>query len=119
MRIPAVQRGEVYRVAGARGEPKPTRVYIVVSRQNFLDTNHSTVACVPIYSHYHGLNTEVLIDESYGIKHLSAAHCDQVTSLPRALLRAYVGSLSATKMREVSRAMAVALDILPEDIEDL
>lgn len=109
----------MYRVAGARGEPKPTRVYVVVSRRQFLEANHSSVMVVPVFSSYHGLDTEVLLDESHGLKHLSSAQCDQVTSMPRALLRDYVATLPPPKMREVARAMAIALDIVPEDIEDL
>lgn len=114
-----MQRGELYRISGARNDPKPSRVYLVVSRQSFLDAPHSSVMCIPVYSNFHGLETEVLVDETHGLKHLSSAQCDQIMSLPRASLRNFVGSLPSEKMREVARAMAIALDILPEDIEDL
>jgi mRNA-degrading endonuclease toxin of MazEF toxin-antitoxin module len=109
----------MFRVSGVRGETKPSRVYVVVSRQSFLDAKHSAVACVPVFSNFHGLATEVLLDESHGLKHTSTAQCDLVTSLPRAILSNFVGSLSETKMREVSRAMALALGIGARDIEDL
>lgn len=114
-----MQRGELYRVSGVRGETKSGRVYVVVSRQSFLDARHSAVACVPVFSNYHGLETEVPVDESHGLKHMSTVQCDLVTSLPRANLTNFVGVLSESKMREVSRAMALALGIDSRDIEDL
>jgi mRNA interferase MazF len=74
---------------------------------------------VPVYSASHGLETEVTIDEAVGLKHASALHCDEITSLPRNLLRSFVGAVPPEKMAEVNRALAIALDITPEDIEDL
>ena len=109
----------MYRVSGVRGETKPSRVYIVVSRQEFLDARHSTAICVPVFTSYHGLATEVLLDETHGLKHTSAAQCDLVTSLPRATLTNFVGALPEIKMRELTRAVALALGITAEDIEDL
>lgn len=114
-----MQRGELYRVPAVPNDPRPSRVYLVVSRDGFLAARHSTVMVVPVYSASHGLETEVTVDETAGLKHASALHCDEVMSLRRTLLRDYVGSLDESRMREVSRALAIALDIAPEDIEDL
>ena len=109
----------MYRVSGVRGETKSGRVYVVVSRQGFLDARHSTVICVPVFTNYHGLATEVLLDEAHGLKHPSAAQCDLVTSLPRAALNNFIGTLPESKLREMGRAIARSLDIQPEDVDDL
>lgn len=119
MRMRAVRRGELYRVPAVPNDPRPSRVYLVVSRDGFLAARHSTVMVVPVYSAAHGLETEVTIDEGVGLKHASALHCDEIMSLKRSLLRDYVGSLPPEVMRDVNRALAIALDIAPEDIEDL
>jgi mRNA interferase MazF len=49
------------------------------------------------------------IDE--GLKHDSSIHCDDLVSLPKAMLTDYVGSLSPEKLLELDRALAFALDL--------
>jgi hypothetical protein len=44
-----VQRGEFYRLKNPHRDPKDQRVYLVVSRQAFIDTSHSSVIAVPAY----------------------------------------------------------------------
>ena len=114
-----LQRGELYRVPFPPNDPRPARVFLVVSRQRFLEADHSTALCVPAYSNFHGLASEVLVGEAEGLKYASSLQCDLVTSLRRSLFTDYVGSLSADKMALVNRALATALSILPEDIADL
>ena len=114
-----LRRGELYLVPFPPNDPRAARVFLVVSRQRFLEADHSTALCVPVYSNFHGLATEVLVDEADGLKHISALQCDLVTSLRRSQLTNYIGSLSADKMALVNRALATALGILPEDIADL
>ncbi len=112
-------RGELYRAETVAGDPRRARVMLIVSRQGLIDSGHSTVMCVPVYSNQGGLDTQVAIGPGEGLKHPSSLHCDEVLSVRKVSLRAYVGSLSPAKLREVNRALAIALDILPEDIEDL
>ena len=46
---PAVRRGEVYRVRHPQhGDPKKSRCFVVVSRQELLDSNANRVLCVPV-----------------------------------------------------------------------
>ncbi|MBI5949750.1 MAG: type II toxin-antitoxin system PemK/MazF family toxin [Chloroflexi bacterium] len=105
-----MRRGELYRVSLPRpGDPRRSRVYLIVSRQALIDSSYTTVVCVPVYSNYHGASTQVEVDESEGLKHHSSLHCDNLTSLPKTALTDYVGSLTAARMREVDRALAVAL----------
>ncbi len=114
-----MRRGELYLVPTSANDPRRARVYVIVSRDQFLLANYSLAACVPVYSTIMGLGTEVLFDVSNGLKHVSAARCDEVTSIQRAVLRDFVGYSSERQLVQLSRALAVALQISPEDLADL
>lgn len=75
--------------------------------------------CAGVFTSYAGLATQVLVDELSGLKRLSSIHCDDLVGLPKRTLTDFIGRLSPEKMREVNRALAVALDIAPEDIAAL
>lgn len=107
-----MKRGDLYRVAhpSAR-DPKRSRVFVVVSRQILIESQFSTVVCAPVYSKYHGLSTQVPVDIEEGLKHPSSIHCDELVSLPKAMLTDYVGALSASKISELNYAMKIALNI--------
>jgi mRNA interferase MazF len=107
-----MKRGELYRVAhpSAR-DPKKHRVFVVVSRQVLIDSRFSTVICAPIYTVYEGLATQVPVGSDEGLKHDSSIHCDELVSLPKAMLTSYVGALPPAKTRLLTQALRVALDI--------
>jgi mRNA interferase MazF len=86
-------------------------VYLVVSRQELLDSKYSTAVCVPVYSALAGLETEVPVGPTEGLKHDSCLRCDEVTSVPKAALQHFVGSLSQGRFRELDLALIRALDI--------
>ncbi len=92
-------------------DPNIQRVFVVVSRDALIRSQFSTVICAPVYSSRHGISTQVFIGPEEGVKHDSSIHCDELVSLPKHLLTNYLGSLSAFKMRELDRALVVALDI--------
>ncbi len=114
-----MQRGELYVAGNIAADPRRERVVLLVSRQRFLDSSYSKVVCIPIYSRRGGLETEVELGPDEGLKHDSAARCDEVLSLLKRDLRRRIGQLSDEKLRAVNRAVAIALDVRPEDIEDL
>ena len=107
-----MKRGDLYRVAhpSAR-DPKRSRVFVVVGRQVVIESRFSTVICAPVYSVHEGLTSQVLVGEAEGLKHDSSIHCDELVSLPKSMLTNYIGTLSPPKMRELNRALRVALDI--------
>ena len=111
-----MKRGELYRVRVPRGDARRARVFLIVSRPEFTGVPYSSVVCAPVYSNGQGLATEVSITPAEGMKRQSWLRCDEVTSVARGLLTDYVGSLPPDKMVEVSRALAVALAIEPEDL---
>lgn len=106
-------RGEIYRSRDAdalRGN-KPG-YYVVVSR-NFIAMSEevATVMCAPIYSRWLGLESEVVITEATGVDRPSSIRCDFVMLLRKDRLQHLVGSLSAAKLVELDRALAVALGL--------
>jgi mRNA interferase MazF len=106
-----VRRGELYRVRKPGGDPKRSRIFVVVSRQVLLDSSFSTVICAPVYSQGHGLTTQVPVGVNEGLKHESTIFCDNLVSLPRSELTDYVGSLSPALLGRLNQALRIALEI--------
>src|SRR5438309_12008219 len=103
--------GELYRVRKPGGDPKRSRIVVVVSRQVLLDSSFSTVICAPVYSESHGLTTQVDVGVNEGLKHESAIFCDNLVSVPKAELRDDVGSLSPSLLAKLNQAFRVALEL--------
>lgn len=107
-----MRRGELYLVQKPGSQdPRKQRVFAVVSRQTVLDSRFSTVICAPVYSQHDGLSTQVPVGIEDGLKKASSIHCDELMSLPKTLLTHYVGSLRSPSMRQLDRALAVALSL--------
>ena len=107
-----MSRGELYRVFRRPGlDPKKSRVFVLVSRQVFIDSAYSTVVCAPVYSERLGLSTQVDIGPDDGLKNESCIHCDELVSLPKSSLTNYIGSLSAQKCAELNVAIKIALAV--------
>jgi mRNA interferase MazF len=104
-----MRRGELYRVRRPPGDPKPARVFVVVSRQALIDSSYSTVICAPVFTQFHGLPTQVAVGTAEGLKHDSAVQCDGLISLEKSRLTDYVGELAAEKLAELDGALSVAL----------
>ena len=107
-----MKRGELYRVRHpSRRDPKRFRVFVVVSRQAVIDSRFATVMCVPVYTAYDGLASQVPVGVAEGLAHESSLHCDEIVSLPKAMLTDYVGTLPPHKIAALNRALRVALDL--------
>jgi mRNA interferase MazF len=107
-----VRRGELYRVRHpSGGDPRKSRVFVIVGRQAVIDSRFSAVICAPIYSAYHGLSSQVAIGIDEGLKHESSIHCDELVSLAKSSLTDYIGSLSPEKMAQLRRALSAALEL--------
>ena len=105
-----MKRGELYRVyKGSKNDPKNYRVFLVVSRQQLIDHNFSTVICAPVYSNFRGFPTQVEVGVDEGLKHASAIFCDDLASIRKSMLTDYVGTLSDSKMQKVNTALRIAL----------
>jgi mRNA interferase MazF len=86
-------------------------VFALVSRQVLIDSRFSTVICAPVYSAYEGLSTQVPIGPDEGLKHESGILCDELVSLPKAMLTDYIGCLSAQKLQQLDQALRIALQL--------
>lgn len=107
-----MNRGELYRVYKAsKTDPKRSRVFAVVSRHILIESSFSTVICAPIYTAYDGLASQVLVGIPEGLKHERSIHCDELVSIPKSLLKDYVGKLKDKKLDELDEALAVAVGI--------
>ena len=107
-----MKRGEFYlvRKPGSR-DPRKQRVFIIVSRQALIDSRFSTLICAPVYSRHDDLSTQVRVGPAEGLKQDCSIHCDELVSLPKAVLTHYVGSLSGVQITELENALAVAVSI--------
>ena len=104
-----MKRGDFYRVARPSGDdPKRFRVFVVVSRQVLIDSRFATVICAPVYGARHGLSTEVTVGIDEGLRRESSVHCDELVSLPKAVLTHFVGTLSSQKLLALDRALIAA-----------
>jgi mRNA interferase MazF len=104
-------RGELYRVFKPGNDPKQYHTYVVVSRRVLIDSKFSTVICAPVFSYGDSLSTQVAVGHDEGMKHESWIMCDNLGSIRKVDLTAYVGSLSSTKMRHLDEALKMALSI--------
>jgi len=107
-----MKRGELYRVAKPTAiDPKKFRVFVVVSRQELIDSRFSTVICAPVYTAYNGLSTQIPVGIDEGLKHDSSIHCDELMSLPKSVLTNFIGTLPPHKMKTLNKALRITLDI--------
>lgn len=104
--------GELYlvRKPGSQ-DPRRQRVFVIVSRQALIGTKFSSVICAPVYSRYDGISTQVRIGVEEGLKSESSIHCDELVSLPKTMLTHYVGRLGAGALKDLDRALLIALDL--------
>jgi mRNA interferase MazF len=111
-----MRRGELYRVSRPPGDPKRQRVYVVVSRRKLIESRYSSVICAPIYTEGEGLTTQVAVGPENGLKHPSWIMCDGLVSFNKSVLTDFVGTLSTTQLKQLSRSLAFALD-LPIEVQ--
>lgn len=105
-----MKRGGLYRVRRpGGGDPKRSRVFVIVSRQALVESRFSTVVCAPVYSRRDGLATQVNVGAEDGLKHESSIHCDGLVSVHKAQLTDFVGGLEGEKLLALDRALRIAL----------
>jgi mRNA interferase MazF len=88
--------------------PDKIRPVLVLTRQEVIGLLH-TVMVAPVTSSIRGAPSEVAVGVREGLKHESAVNLDHVQTVERARLVGYVGHLGPEKMRQVCRALAVAV----------
>ena len=107
-----MKRGELYRVEKpSKRDPKGFHVFVIVSRQDFVERTYPSVICAPVYSNCNGLNSEVEVGVDEGLKHDSCIRCDELVSMQKSSLTNFIGSLPPRKIQELNQALKVALEI--------
>jgi mRNA interferase MazF len=101
-----INRGEVWRYRFA--SPDKIRPVLVLSRQDVIPLLH-TVMVAPITSTIRGAPGEVAVGVREGLKHESAVNLDHVQTVERSRLIGYLGHLAPEKMRQVCRALSIAV----------
>ncbi len=101
-----VRLGEVWRYRFKT--PDKLRPVVVLSRPEVIGLLH-TVMVAPVTSTIRGVPSEVAVGGAEGLKRTSAVNLDHVQTVEKARLTGYVGSLSSQKMRDVCRALAIAV----------
>jgi len=101
-----VRRGEIWRYRFR--PPDKTRPVVVLSRPDVIGLL-LTVMVAPVTSSFRGAPSEVTVGVQEGLKHPSAVNLDHVQTVEKSRLGGFVGTLSPETMREVCRALAVAV----------
>jgi mRNA interferase MazF len=101
-----VSRGEIWRYRF--NAPDKRRPVLVLTRQEVIGLLH-TVMVAPVTSTIRGAPSEVVVGVKEGLKHESAVNLDHVQTVERARLTGYVGQLGPDRMREVCRALSIAV----------
>ena len=100
-----IARGEIwtYRFKA----PDKRRPVLVLTRSEVIPLL-DTVMVAPVTSTRRGAPSEVHVGIDEGLKHDSAVNLDHVQTVEQARLTSFVGTLSAAKLRDVCRALAIA-----------
>jgi mRNA interferase MazF len=107
-----LKRGDLFRARRpGGGDPRHSRVFVVVSRQTLVDSRFSTVVCAPVYTRRDGRATQLAVGIEERLKHESSIHCDALVSLSKSVLTDYVASLKAPRLRALDQALLVALEL--------
>jgi mRNA interferase MazF len=108
-----VNRGDVYRTADRVAERGGKPGYYVIVSRTFIAENDDveTVVCAPVYSRVLGISTEVAVGREEGIPRSSAIRCDFLALMFKRRLTTLAGSLGPMKLRELDRALTIALGL--------
>lgn len=100
-----VARGEIwYRRFGA---PDKRRPVLVLSRPSALSVLHTAIVA-PITTTVRGIPSEVPVGVDEGLKQPSVVNLDHVQTVEQSSLTSFAGTVSARKMTDVCRALAIA-----------
>ncbi len=107
-----MKRADLYRVhKPTRGDPKRSRVFVIVSRKVAIESKFSTVICAPVYTSYDDLSTQVAVGITEGLKRDSSIHCDALVSISKSLLTDFVGRLDPAKLLEFADSLSIAVGL--------
>ena len=101
-----VNRGDIWTYRFAR--PDKRRPVAVLTRQEVIPLLR-TVMVAPVTSTIRGAPSEVLVGPEHGLRQTSAVNLDHVQTVERSRLERRIGRLGPDEMREICRALALAV----------
>lgn len=84
---------------------------VVVTRESAIPVL-SSVTCALVTSTFHGHVAEVGVGADEGLDHASAINCDNLFTLPKAVLARQRGQLGPAELAQLDRSLAVALGLV-------
>ena len=105
-----VSRGEIWQFSFPA--PNRRRPVLVLTRQEVLEHLHS-VTVAPITTTIRGIPSEVVVGPECGLKTTSAINLDNLATVPKAGLLAFVGTLTPDVLSQVREALLFALGFDP------
>lgn len=104
-----VARGDI--VWADLGAPAGRRPVCVLTRDAAIEVL-SAVTCAPITRTIRGIRSEITVGTDEGLAEMSVITCDNIVTLPKAMLAATVlGHLDLEKRAALDHALRYALDI--------
>ena len=101
-----VERGDIWQLRFA--PPDKRRPVLVLSRPALLEVLH-TATVAAITTKLRGAPTEVELGVEHGLRRTSCVNLVNVFTVRQSDLRKYMGSVSADTMRNVCRALSIAV----------
>lgn len=101
-----VNRGEIWRFSFPH--PNKRRPVLVLTRQEVISHLHS-VTVAPITTTIRGIPSEVVIGLESGLKMASAISLDNLATVPKDGLRAFVGTVPPQVLMAIREALLFAL----------
>jgi mRNA interferase MazF len=105
-----VNRGEIWQFSFPH--PNKRRPVLVLTRQEVIGHLHS-VTVAPITSTVRGIPSEVVIGPESGLKDASAINLDNLATVPKVGLRAFVGTVTPQILDDIREALLFALGFDP------
>jgi mRNA interferase MazF len=102
-----VQRGEVWWADLPRGNPHPVLLLSWDAHRDWRDR----VTVAEITGSERGIDSEVRLGKRDGMTKTCWVNLDSISTVRRALLQSHFATLSGDRMREVERAVHLALGI--------
>lgn len=88
--------------------PDKRRPVVILTRTSAISFLHS-ITIAPITSTIRGIPTEVVLTPAEGFANHSAINLDNIQTVPKAKLKAYLTHLSPAKLKALHQAISFAL----------
>lgn len=103
-----MKRGEVWWVD--MPPPAGPRPAVLLSRDAAYRVR-AAVTVAPVTRTVRNIPVEVVLDQSDGMSTRCVVHLDDITTLPKSLLKQQITSLAPEKIQQIDRAIRFALDL--------